>query len=89
MRGVSTRKDRGVVEFLLEPCARLGCREAMREVRAGSGFFAQETVPQLEDQELPTIPADRLAPWSKFTRGQVPLKSAGRAGIGGWRGSCR
>ncbi|MCL5669755.1 MAG: IS1380 family transposase [Acidobacteria bacterium] len=59
------RADSGVVEFLKEALAKLGTLKWIRVVRADSGFFAQELLGYLEEQELSYIVVARLTRWLK------------------------
>ena len=71
LRSGNTRADSGVVEFLKEALAKLGTLKGIRVVRADSGFFAQELLSYLEEQELSYIVVARLTRWLKREAMQV------------------
>ena len=71
LRSGNTRSDSGVVEFLKEALAKLAHGEAIRVVRADSGFFAQELLQYLEDQGWHYIVVARLTKWLKREAARV------------------
>lgn len=71
LRSGNTRADTGVVEFLKEALAKLGGWTRIRRVRADAGFFAEELLRYLEEQNLPYIIVARLTPWLKREAARV------------------